>query len=171
MNRDLPKRTRIVTVVARIVVCAVLAFSFVVSSLSLAGASASGNAMSCCIGKAAGHCSAGLQAKARPKPEPMCGLKAETAEVIVAEEPVQAANPPASSELITARIVHPCRQDCCATGNALSRKSTRREAATLTLATLLTPVSALLLVESSFSSADAKSVISQSPTRGPPTFS
>jgi hypothetical protein len=158
--------------VARFVVCAVLAFSFVSSSLSLAGASTTGNAMSCCAGKAAGHCSAGLQAKVRvkPKPEPMCGLKAGVTEVIVAEDPVPAASHTATnSDLITARIANPCRQDCCATASALSRKPTRREAATLAEASLLSPVSTQLLVESSFSPAAAERVLNQSPPRGPPT--
>jgi hypothetical protein len=175
MNRDLQKRTRIVLLVARIVVCAGLAFSFVISSLSLAGASTTGNAMSCCAGKAAGHCSAGLQAKVsvKPKPEPMCGLKAGVTEVIVAEDPVPAASHTATnSDLITARIANPCRQDCCATATALSRKPTRREAAALAEASLLSPVSTQLLVESSFSPAAAsESFLNQSPPRGPPTTS
>jgi hypothetical protein len=173
MNRDLPKRTRIVILAARIVVCVVLAFSFVISSLSLAGASTTDNAMSCCTGKAAGHCSTGLQAKVRvqPKPpEPMCGLKSEVTEVIVAEDPA-ASHKAANSDLITARLTHPCRQDCCATTSALSRKPTRREAAKLAEPSLLLPVSTQLLVESSFSSgAAAESVLNQSPPRGPPTY-
>ena len=173
MNRDLPKRTRSIMLAARTVVCTVLAFSFAVSSISLAGASAGGNLMSCCIGKAAGHCSAGLQTKARvqPKPEPMCGLKPEVAEVIVAEESApKASHSEATANSITTRISRPCPQECC-TSTVFLRKPTRREAPTL-LATnrgSLGPTRSL--VESSFVlSVESAGVLSQSPPRGPPNF-
>ncbi len=173
MNRELQKRTRSVTLAARIVVCAVLAFSFVVSSISLAGASAGGNLMSCCIGKAAGHCSAGLQAKVRmqPKPEPMCGLNPEAAEDIVAEE---SAPPTSHSEgtanSITSRISRPCPLECCA-ATLFLRKPNRREATTLLAANRMPAAPTQSLVQSSsVPTAESAKVLSQSPPRGPPNF-
>jgi hypothetical protein len=171
MNRELPKRARFLVLAARISVCALLAFSFVISSISLAGAT-TGMSMSCCIGKAAGHCSAGLHAKVRvqPKPEPMCGLKTEVVEVTAAEELApNTSQPPANSELFTARVAGPCRQDCCTTSSALSRKSTRREASAASEANGISPTLTQSLVEASFAPASKSAdVLSQSPPRGPP---
>jgi len=64
-----------ISLVGRFLVVFILG-SFAVALLPLA---TSASSMSCCIGKAAGHCDSGLKAHkpAPPPDDPMCGLKAQ----------------------------------------------------------------------------------------------
>ena len=84
-----------------------------------------GNTMSCCTGKAAGHCHAALKVR-KPKPEPMCGAKAASIDdgiTVVADE----ADEPASTA-VGRSIQNHCAGDCssCAvrSGKQLQRHKT-----------------------------------------------
>ena len=104
--------------------------SFAVTLLPLAGSSA--KSMSCCIGKAEGHCESGLKAhKPVPPPDndPMCGLKSQplTPESLDAVTVVtESVDHPDSHESTgnafkTASVHQQCHMECGACATSTSR--------------------------------------------------
>ena len=95
-----------------------------------------GNTMSCCIGKAAGHCHATLKVS-KPKPEPMCGAKAASIDdgiTVVADE----ADEPGSSTAVGRSIQNHCAGDCssCAVRSSKQLQRHKTHAVSLELPAL-----------------------------------
>ena len=74
---------KLLTFLARFSVAALLVaclVSAVVPGSAIASAFGVGSGMTCCIGQSSGHCSVALKIKNRqPPPEPMCGIRSESA--------------------------------------------------------------------------------------------
>jgi hypothetical protein len=75
--------------------------------------------MSCCTGKAAGHCSLALKVRRQPKPEPMCGAKSAPIDdgiTVVADEADDSSSPSTAIR----SIANQCTGDCssCAVRNS-----------------------------------------------------
>jgi hypothetical protein len=107
--------------------CFFVALSFFATLAPIA--SASKDAMPCCVGKA-GHCDSGIAAKKVPPPpaEPMCGLDNAAAEddgiTIVAEPSSQTAETTSHAAESTS-VSKPCRMECGACAAASSRQQKR----------------------------------------------
>ena len=131
-------RSFTISLVSRFLAVFILS-SFAVTLLPLAGSSA--QSMSCCLGKAEGHCHSGLkvQKPAPPPPsdnDPMCGLKSQplTAEsldaVTIVSDPVQ------DSETHDAKgnafkhlsVGQHCHMDCGACATSASRHKRQKDA-------------------------------------------
>jgi hypothetical protein len=148
MNR---LRSFTISLVGRLLALAIIS-SFAVTLLPLANTSAKHSLMSCCIGKAEGHCDSGLAAPrpALPPDEPMCGVKSQslTAEsldaVTVVADPINPesyhpsllsaettsrnADAESNASRITAESIdQPCRMDCGACATATTRQQKRQK--------------------------------------------
>jgi len=118
--------------------CFFVALSFFATLAPIA--SASKDAMPCCVGKA-GHCDSGIAAKKVPPPpaEPMCGLDNAAAEddgiTIVAEPSHKESHASFSQTAETTShaaestsVSKPCRMECGACAAASSRQQKRERA-------------------------------------------
>ena len=133
MNRI---RSFTISLVSRFLAVFILS-SFAVTLLPLTGSSA--QSMSCCIGKAEGHCHSGLKAhKPAPPPDndPMCGLKSQplTAEsldaVTITADPVQdsEAHDAKGNAFKHLSVGQHCHMDCGACATSASRHKRQKDA-------------------------------------------
>ena len=132
----------------RVLLCFLVALSFIAPLLSVASAS-SNSTMPCCAGKA-GHCDSGIAPKQvlPPTSEPMCGLKEATMDddgITIVAEPAQTESPHSHSHshsqtaslpdgtdssrtaAESASLSQPCHMDCgaCLAGSSRTQKRER----------------------------------------------
>ena len=120
------------------ILCIVVALSFFVTLVPIAGAS--NNTMACCVGKAEGHCDSGIPVKkVAPTPsEPMCGMDnsepADDAITIVAEPTHNESHHSLSQTAETTShaaestsVSKPCQMECGACAASSSRQQKREK--------------------------------------------
>ena len=131
-------RSFTISLVSRFLAVFILS-TFAVTLLPLTGSSA--QSMSCCIGKAEGHCDSGLKAhKPAPPPDndPMCGVKSQplTADsldaVTVKADPVQdneaEAHDAKGNAFNHLSVGQHCHMDCGACATSASRQKRQKDA-------------------------------------------
>lgn len=158
MKPNYLKNVSLLQLTARLVVGAALVTSFFAPLVSLhAATSAARGSMSCCAGKSSGHCSSGLHVRrAKPKPETMCGPKAQLASderTIVAEQEEDFGNtepasetPISSSKPSVSSVVGKCTSDCCTSSLGSMSRPRPREVNRASSLRLKLPASNAVLV-------------------------
>ncbi len=134
MNR---LRSFTISLVSRFLAVFILSSLAVTTLLPLTSSAAS--SMSCCVGKAEGHCHSGLKTpKPAPPPnDPMCGLKSQPltpesldAVTVVAEPTADADAHDANGTAFKVASVHQhCHMDCGACATSASRHKSQKDAA------------------------------------------
>lgn len=148
--------------------------SFAVTLLPLAG---SAKSMSCCIGKAEGHCDSGLKAHkpAPPPDDPMCGLKSQplTAESLDAiTVTAETVDHPDSHEhkgnaFKTASVEQHCHMECGACATATSRHK-REKTVAPAKTTYAPPTTTIARVENQAPTFSSNQNWTRISPRGPP---
>jgi len=129
---------KLLTFLARFSVAALLVaclVSAVVPGSAIASAFGVGSGMTCCIGQSSGHCSVALKIKNRqPPPEPMCGIRSESAGdgiTVVAAQLDSDFETERGPAVGMASINNNCAVECTARALSSSRQE-KRHAALLT---------------------------------------